>query len=268
MRGKDAVAGELSDIFHVSPSIWARSIRIPEVLNIMNALRTWCPVLVPLVAFGAVACGSGPGAEETRSSNPVPDQVLLKGHAVFGHEVRTIRPCGEDEGLWAIDGTGLLWGVHRELVPGMEPYEEVFVVVRGSAGDAPSDGFGADYPGSFVVDQVLYAAGEGFGCDLDLSRFQFRLSGNEPFWTLSLADATAELSRMGAPGQIWSDGRLESSEAGFRYVAEGEGLGSLEVSISEDPCRDTMSGAFYGYRASVVVAGEEFTGCALSGAGR
>ena len=237
-------------------------------MNIVNALPAGRFVSGLLMALSVVACGGEPDVEATPSSDPAVEQVFLKGHSVFGHEVRTIRPCGEAEAVWAIDSTGLLWDVHRELAPGMEPYEEVFVVVRGSAGNAQLDGFGADYRGSFLVAQVLYAAGEGFGCDLDLNRFHYRLSGNEPFWGLNLTDTTAELSRMGEPELYWSDLREESTEASVSFLAESSVSGVLEVHVSEEPCRDSMSGAFYGYRASVLVASEELHGCALRGAGR
>ena len=234
----------------------------------MNALRLRCSLLGLIVAAGAVACGGGRDAEETQFSEAVRELDLLRGHAVFGHEVRSLRPCGKDESLWAVDSTQLLWDLHAELAPGIGPYEEIFVVVRGSEGDAPSDGFGAEYPGSFAVKQVLYAAGEGFGCDLDLSRFHYRLSGNEPFWTLSIADATGELSRMDAPGQIWSDLRPDTTGAAITYMSDGSDSDSLEISIREEPCRDSMSGAYHGYRASVVVAGEELIGCAIAGSMR
>ncbi|MFC1639536.1 hypothetical protein ACFL3B_02080 [Gemmatimonadota bacterium] len=234
----------------------------------MNAARSGWSVVWLLWVFGPIACGSGSGAGEPQSSGPAPDQVVLKGHAVYGHEVRTIRPCGEAEPVWAIDSTGLLWDLHRELAPGMEPYEEVFVVALGSFGDASSDGFGADYPGSFIIKQVIYAAGEGFGCDLDLSDFSYRLSGNEPFWGLTLTETTAELSRMDAPVRVWHGIRSERFEAGVIISAERNDAGILEVHLSEEPCRDSMSGAFYAYTATVLVAGEELRGCALRGAGQ
>ena len=233
----------------------------------MNALRAGCSRLGCLAAFGAVACGSGSDIEKTQPNDPAVEQVMLKGHAVFGHEVRSIRPCGDSEAVWAIDSTQLLWDLHAELAPGMEPYEEVFVVVRGSLGDAPPDGFGAEYPGSFVINQVLYAGGEGFGCNLDLSGFQYRLSGNEPFWTLSFTDTTAKLSRMGSQDQIWSGLQSERSETSVSYMGESNASGLLEVHVSQEPCRDSMSGAFYGYSASVLVASEDLEGCALRGAG-
>jgi len=217
------------------------------------------------VAFGAVACGGGSDLDNTHVADLAVEQVLLKGHAVFGHEVRSIRPCGDDEAVWAIDSTQLLRDLHAELAPGLEPYEEMFVLVRGIVGEAPLEGFGAEYPGSFVVSQVLYAAGEGFGCDLDLNRFSYRLLGNEPFWTLNVVDAMAELSRMGMQGQIWSDLRSETTGTGVTYLSNGSESGTLEISILEEPCRDSMSGAYHGHSAVVSVAGEELSGCAIEG---
>jgi putative lipoprotein len=242
-------------------------------MNIMNVLPTrryalGLVVAAGFVALSVVACGGKPDVEELPHGDPIVDQVLLKGHAVYGHEVRSVRPCGEEESVWAIDTTQLLWELHGELAPGIEPYEEVFVVVRGSEGAAPSDGFGANYPGSFVVDQVLYAAGEGFGCDMDLRLFHYRLSGNEPFWTLSIADATGELSRMDAPGLVWSDLRSEMTGVGIKYMSDGSESGSLEIFIHEEPCRDSMSGAYHGYSASVSMADETLYGCAIHGSRR
>ncbi len=221
--------------------------------------------LLLITACCSLACSSNDGADSTEASSPPQTGTLLKGHAVFGHEVRTIQPCGENDAVWAIDSTRLLWDLHQELAPGLEPYEEVFVAVQGISGEPPSDGFGADYAGSFYVERVLYAAGEGWGCNLDLSRFQFRLAGNEPFWTLVLTDSTAELSRMDAPGQAWSELEAEATHGGFRYVGGSGGSGPLEVSISEEPCHDVMSGAYHAYSASVAVNGELLTGCAIRG---
>jgi uncharacterized membrane protein len=185
---------------------------------------------------------------------------------VFGHEVRSIRPCGADEAVWAIDSTGLIWEVHQELAPHVEPYEEIFVVVQGHGGGAPTDGFGADYPGSFVVDKVLYAAGEGFGCDLDLDSIHYRASGNEPFWTLLLTGSAIELIRMGEESRTWTEIRSVPTESGVTYTGEASGSTAVEVAISEGPCRDSMSGALFGYRVTVVVSGETLDGCALRGA--
>ena len=222
-------------------------------------------ILGCLLALCAFACSGGSGAAPARLGDSTGKQLLLKGHAVFGHEVRTIRPCGTDEAVWAIDSTGLMWEVHRELAPHVEPYEEIFVVVQGRSGGAPTDGFGADYPGSFVIDRVLYAAAEGFDCGLDLDSLHYRGSGNEPFWTLLVLGSAIELIRMGEASKTWSDVRSVSTESDIRYIGEANGANPVEVTVSEGPCRDSMSGAFFEYRASVAVSGETLEGCALRG---
>lgn len=233
----------------------------------MNILLACCRKLPLLAACCVLACSDERGVEEAPRGGPLPGLETIKGHAVLGHEVRAIQRCGEDEPVWAIDSTGFLWDVHHELAPGGDPYEKIFAVVRGISGEAPSDGFGAEYSGSFVVKQVIYAAGEGFGCDLDLNGFQFRLAGNEPFWNLTITDTTAELSRLGAQDQLWSGIQSEWSDGSFNCMGEGSGAGDLEVRVLHEPCHDSMSGAFYGYSASVLLAGEELFGCALRGTG-
>ena len=223
--------------------------------------------VIPILTWCVFACSGDSGADTAQATSIRPTMTVLAGHAVFGHEVRTIRPCGEDSTLWAIDSTQLTWDVHRELSPGLEQYEEVFVVVEGSQADAPLDGFGADYDGAFNVDRVLYGATEGWGCDLDLSRFEFRLAGNEPFWTLVITDSAPELSRMDRPGQVWGEIRIETTETGLTYVGRNGESGSLAVDLSEEPCRDSMSGAYHGYSATVMLGGEELRGCAIRGTG-
>jgi uncharacterized membrane protein len=212
-----------------------------------------------------IACSENVEHHSPIQSPTQPKMTIISGYAVFGHEVRSIRPCGEDAALWAIDSTQLLWHLHGEFAPGVEPYEEVFVVVQASDAAAPSEGFGAEYAGSLYVDRVLYVAGEGWSCDLDLSRFQFRLAGNEPFWHLVVTDSTIELNRMGAELHAWTNIRTETIDSGFAIIATRDGAGDIEVTVREQPCRDSMSGAYHAYSASVVTAGEVLTGCAIRG---
>jgi len=236
-----------------------------HAMQTFRAIRItlWIPTVVL-----ALGCGSGLGDEEIPSFPRSRVDTIIMGHAVFGHEVRAIRPCGMEKELWAIDSTQALWDVHRELAPGLDPYEEVFVVVRGRQADAPSDGFGAEYTGSIVVDRVLHAASEGFGCELDLDGFLFRISRNEPFWTIIIFETSAEMRRMEGPGGIWTELQLTTYEPAMTFEGSDDESGSLDVVVREQPCRDSMSGAYYAYRASVVVAGEELEGCALFGTGR
>jgi len=69
-------------------------------------------ILLASTACCVIACGEDAEKGSSRGGQPQPEQTILKGHAVFGHEVRTIRPCGDEEALWAIDSTQLLWDLH------------------------------------------------------------------------------------------------------------------------------------------------------------
>jgi len=224
--------------------------------------------LVLLTATFAAACTPGGDAGSSDSTSTLSEQVTAKGYAVFGHEVRTFRACGAEDPVWAIDSTGTLWTIHQDLAPGQEPYEEVFAVLTGTPGDAPTDGFGADYPASFYVDKLLYAAREGWGCNLELNDFHFRIAGNEPFWTLTISELTAELVRMGYPEETWNDLRTAPNESGFSFSSSERDSGQLDIQISETTCRDTMSGAYHAYSATVTVAGEQLSGCAILGTSR
>ncbi len=225
-------------------------------------------LLIVLLLCCFVSCREDTGDNGTGERTPLPEATLVKGHAVYGHEIRTIRPCGEQEAVWAIDSTQLLWILHGELAPGVGPYEEVFVVVEGTMGEPETDGSGAEYRGTFYVERVLYAAGEGWGCDLDLNRFRFRLAGNEPFWSTVMTDTTVELNRLEGGQQVWNEVESEPIDGGYKFVAQGAGAEVAEVTIIEEPCRDTMSGAYYGFTATVAVSGNVLNGCALRGLGR
>jgi putative lipoprotein len=199
----------------------------------------------------ASACGSG-----------TPESRIFRGFAVHGHEVRSFRPCGSDEALWAIDPQGTLWEVHNELVPHREPYEEVFAVVVGRTGPAPTEGLGAEYPGRLDIDEVLHVAWEGFGCDTDWSAFDYRAYGNEPFWNVELSAARLRLNRLGSESRTWTDVRERTVENGVRFEGDEP---PIELTLVREPCRDSMSGAYFAMSARLVVGAEVLRGCALPG---
>jgi putative lipoprotein len=207
--------------------------------------------LIAALALAASACGGG-----------APDSQIFRGLAVHGHEVRSFRPCGSDDALWAIDPQGVLWEVRDELVPSSEPYEEVFAVVAGRTGPAPTEGFGAEYPGRIDIDEVLYVAWEGFGCDTDLSGFDYRAYGNEPFWNVELSAAGLRLNRLGSESQAWPAVQEHTIENGVHFEAAEP---PIELTLVRGPCRDSMSGAYFGTSARLVLGAEELRGCALPG---
>ena len=233
-------------------------------------LSSVCVVCTLLVVM-ALACGSRESSGERTSggrapATPAQPAEILSGFAVYGHEVRSFRPCGTEESLWAIDRSGALWGAYEDLAFHNEPYEELFCIVEGRRMPAPVEGFGADYPGAVEIVEVLYMAKEGFRCDLDLAQFHYRAYGNEPFWSVWITADGITLKMPGSEDMTWPRVRAVEREAGAAYIGYGPG-DSIEVNIECIPCQDTMSGAYFALSARVVTGHHDFRGCAIRGTG-
>ena len=224
-------------------------------------------ILTLVLSFLAAGCTSFSPPEEFPPDVDVEPVVSERFHglAVFGHEVRSFRPCGSEDVLWTTDQTGILWDLHQELAPKRQPYEELFFVLEGRRGPPPEEGFGSDYSGELVVRKVLYAAQEGFSCESEWTKFRWRTYGNEPFWSAEVSDRGLALKRLGEPDLSWVDLREKQAEQGMVYVSEDAVENQVALEIISAPCRDSMSGAFFGYAAKLRLGSEELYGCALQG---
>lgn len=205
--------------------------------------------------------------EQISTGDPGRELEVVRGHYVFGHEVRTLRPCDTDQVLWVVDQTQLLQKLHTELTSGNRPYQEVFVVASGRVGPPLAEGFATDYSGIFTVEEVFYVAAEGFGCDFDWGRFQYRAQGNEPFWTLEVLSSGMRLTRPGMPGLEWQEVRQTQTADAVIFSAGGGDLSAAKLVIEPSPSRDTMSGAYYGLSSRLFLNGETYRGHALRGTG-
>lgn len=190
---------------------------------------------------------------------------VVRGHYVFGHETRALRPCGAEEALWVVDRSGLLNDLHAELAPGDAPHAGIFVVVAGATGPPPEEGFGADYSGTFTVEKVSYATSEGHGCQFDWGRFDYRSHGNEPFWTVEVAAGEMKLVRPGHPERTWSGVSTLEGDGGVEIRATGERQTTVELLVSGRPSRDSMTGAYYALSARLILDGDTLSGYALKG---
>jgi uncharacterized membrane protein len=230
----------------------------------MNHLRPAIVMLLGAVLLLVLGACNGEEAEVSGDeASAGPTAGLIRGHYLFAHEVRALLPCGEAEDLWVIDRSGKLKEIHEDLV-GRQGEVRISVIATGTVGPPPPEGFGAGYPGSVTVDEVLYAAREGIGCDFDLSGFLFRAMGNEPFWMVEIQPGAMVLTRPGSPVITWPGYEVETRQDDlvFRGVgAAGEGI----LSIVPGPGHDAMSGAYFAFKARFKMAGETFDGLALKG---
>lgn len=218
-------------------------------------MRMFCLLLILVIAAG---CGGGGGQE-----GAAPPTEVFRGHATFGHEVRTFRPCEGDEDLWAVDATGTLWTVHKEFAAAGTG---LFAVVEGRRGPAPAEGFGAEYPGALEVTAVLYLGREGPDCGFAWDRFRFQAMGNEPFWAMVVTDAGLVLKRPGDPDLAWPAVAAERDGDRRRFVGAAQGdIPAVELVIEPGAGHDSMSGSYFGLTATLTFGDTVLEGQALVG---
>ena len=192
------------------------------------------------------------------------DTGRFTGYLVWGHEARSFRTCDGEREAWVINKAGdELVHVYDELTS--EPYQEMFVEVRGEWQEAPADGFGADYPEALRIMELIRAENEGFGCDLQLDGVLFVANGNEPFWRLHIRPDGLSMWSMNSPGEMRFPPPDIVREEGRIAVNANVPDVPVHVVLTRKRCVDTMSGARYSFAATVDVNGQQYQGCALQG---
>jgi uncharacterized membrane protein len=220
-------------------------------------------VAIAIMLFGVAACGENHQDHAAEGEHPATVKTI-RGHYLFGHEVRALRPCGGTEDLWVIDDTGLLADLHERLAGSLSGEPRLSVIATGMSGPPPGDGFGADYPSAVTIHEVVYAALEGFGCDFDLTGFVYRAFGNEPFWSVEVKPDTMVLRQPGSPDLTWS-GVTREVRGDEVVLSSKEGKASATLTIKPGPGFDSMSGAYLHHRARFETEGILFQGVALRG---
>jgi uncharacterized membrane protein len=203
-------------------------------------------------------------ASQDAAADPPQAAEIIRGDYLFSHEVRALRPCGEEDDLWVIDPTGILAKHHQLLMEGRTGDIRIRVIAKGHTGPAPTEGFGADYPGTVTIDEVIYAALEGFGCDFDLNEFVFRAYGNEPFWHVAVYSDHMKLTWPGSPAQAWTE--VVREDVGDTIVFRGTGTELPAVlTILPGPGYDDMSGTYFHHKARFQWGEHDMEGPALMG---
>jgi len=189
---------------------------------------------------------------------------VLRGSLVYGHESREFTPCGEEKSYWVQDGTeGDVPEVYQALAA--RPYQPLFAEVLALIIPESGPGFAAEYEAQVRVTRLFRAAREGPGCSEDLSGFDFRALGVEPFWTLEVTRQALEFRLLGAEPRVFEIETTSESAAVLGLSGVAQDGGGLRVEIRDQRCTDPMSGAVYPLRADVMLDGTTFRGCALRG---
>ena len=194
----------------------------------------------------------------------LPRGERLRGHLVWGHESRAFTECGSERVGWVINQAGdELVDVYDELATA--PYQPMFVEVCGEWTAAPTDGFGADYDRALRITELLRAENEGFGCRLELDGVLFIASGNEPSWRLQVREDGISMRTMDAPEDAVYDAPRKRGQAPLvSFESDGRDAG-IHITLEQRRCIDTMSGARFGWAATVDIDGRQLNGCAAEG---
>lgn len=95
-----------------------------------------------------------------------------------------------------------------------------------------------------------------------------RAFGNEPFWNVTVSDEDGiEYARLGEekiafPYQAPSHPTGAGGTRLYGPLHDGSAGHEIEIRIREEDCQDTMADIVHPMRATVIVDGEELTGCA------
>ena len=186
------------------------------------------------------------------------------GYLAWGHEARSFTNCARDREGWVINEVGdEVVEIYESLTS--EPYQELFVEVRGEWEQAPADGFGADYPEALRVTELIRAENEGFGCRRELDEFLYIASGNEPGWNLEIRADGLTMKSIDSPDGIEFPPTEILSEDSRIVFDSGSGELEIKVVLERKRCVDSMSGARYSFAATVEMNGKRYKGCALQG---
>jgi putative lipoprotein len=207
----------------------------------------------------------------TPSSALRPPDRVYRGTLILGEAVRSFTPCGEDRAIWAIDETGgLLAGIYNELADGGRG--AIYAELRGVISPPPEDKAALGYEATISVRELIRAdpLGESRGCQDLRPGVDFRAWGNEPFWSIEMGPRTIALRQPDEPTlRIYPPAlpNVEKDRIVFNSTSAMNVRDRIRITLEPVPCRDSMSGSYASWSASVEVDGRTLRGCAVQGWG-
>jgi uncharacterized membrane protein len=202
----------------------------------------------------ALALLAGSGCDGGAPDGPrIPDGAT--GDLLLADDELAFRACDADEPLRVEDHTGRdLRRVIEDLGYGSGTVR-VHLVLDGAR----------------VTELRVAVPESGVPCAELLPAGEVQARGNEPFWNVTVNGAEARWrSPEELDGEAFDEGSWRQDDDAWRYEARrdhADGVEYLVVVLREEPCRDSMSGAHYPFRAEAERGGDRFEGCGLEGRG-
>ena len=196
-------------------------------------------------------------------AEPVDSSLAIKRGVITAGEHPIFRACDDPAELWLIDESD---GALTQLFT--DGAKSVYAEAYGERTPVPPEVPAARaYKGAFVLEQLLYAGNtsEIKGCEVAAPDYVVAARGNEPSWAVQVTDTQMVWKQPAAPQEITLGGlQSQDAEGTVTYSAAGNEH-EVELLIDAQPCRDSMSGEFFGFAARARLDGKEFKGCARVG---
>lgn len=185
----------------------------------------------------------------------VPAQRLM-GEVSVVHGRLMLQPCGTIRQLAVEDcgSLGLRAEVERQQADGVD---RLF-----------ADLAGEEHGDRLRATRLYRLQSEGQGCGEEgFPRMVARVSGNEPFWNVTISAQGLILQRPDEPPLAvpYLEEQLPEGRLYFSSEANGQ---SLSLWLAPQRCQDDMSGAIRHLRAELRLKDQRFTGCAYLGGAR
>jgi hypothetical protein len=85
-------------------------------------------------------------------------QTSYRGQFIWGHEVRTFRPCGEQQTYWVKTSKDLMEQLRKQYMEvSSRPYQSTHIEFKGQIVDEERSGFALDYDGLIYVNKLIKA---------------------------------------------------------------------------------------------------------------
>lgn len=201
-----------------------------------------------LLLFVLAACSQLPSQEE--------DSVRMRGHVERSGQGLVFQTCS--------DGSPL---VLQESLSPISLKELMEHLGQGESRRTFVDLVGRPQSRNLQVTRLIHAAhGETKGCD-ENPDFFWKAGGNEPFWSVHIEANQARVTHLSDTTREWRFPRPDAESQGYLWrYSLGEADGDpVRLELRRTGCRDSMSGHFFAYGATLRIGEAQMTGCARTG---
>jgi uncharacterized membrane protein len=229
------------------------------------------PLLIFSILLGACRTEPSPARSAQSVDEPRP-LVAVRGTVHLAGDTSSFTPCASGRPMWLVDSTaGVLEGVQGGF--GVEA-RTMYAELDGRWIATPSTGPGAGMAGAFAALGVRRAnAGEGMSCTRPAATGRFVAHGSEPFWGVEVTESAIVFRSpehlagltFHADSADAADHADAADSLSWRGIRGGGEPAEITIRFRRIPCRDGMSGEYFGWSASARLGARELNGCAAAG---